>query len=402
MCLPLHSSARTAQWLRLLNNAHAINTNLSPPLPASVLPTSLPAPCSLMLLTSAAQMIMLSAMMAHAESTKITAQHSEPVLQATTSAQISNALPARASALPLTALAHHQVTLSDSSNAGINLVLLQLTLAQQELPAQSLDKSSVKAPALTLLLTADNQLNASVTLLLDALMALALTRPATAQPPRLAAPTKPCALMVLAETTVLQLPCLPEEESSLTALMPNSALSSAHPVMLFLPHTTVLHHKFVVAAKSNALTVHALLTFHHAHNPHAQLAPSNVGMANARLLSPDAPPELPAQKNFQLSALTDLARPLPLNALHTLAAHSSSHSDAVQVNAEPERKTAQLWSLAHLPCQLSAQMKAVSETRYTVPKLLLLSVLQDLSDVLMAHALLPNTSAQLSLHAHQV
>jgi hypothetical protein len=114
------------------------------------------------------------------------------------------------SALLSSAPAHHQETLFVSSNAGINPAPLLLILAQQELPALSLVKSSARAFASTMLYNANNQLNASEQKLSDALTVHAPTRLATAQPPRAVDLIKLYALTEAAEKTAAQL-LLPQD-----------------------------------------------------------------------------------------------------------------------------------------------------------------------------------------------
>jgi hypothetical protein len=122
---------------------------------------------------------------------------------------------------------------------------------------------------------------------------------------------------------------------------------------------------FAVPTSFNALTDLASLILLSALTDAALLVLLNVGMVNARAPLADAPQEPPALMNSQLSALMVLASPLLLNALTTLNAQSTSHTDAVLANADPEAMIAQLWSLAHLKCQSNAKTKAVSDLNFT-------------------------------------
>jgi hypothetical protein len=128
----------------------------------------------------------------------------------------------------------------------------------------------------------------------------------------------------------------------------------------------------------------------------------HAGMENARLLSTDAQQESAALVNFQLSALMVLARALPPLAPTTSNVQSTTHTDAAQAIADHEARIAQLWSPAHLKCQLNARTKAASDPSSNVAVLQQTHAPLELTTALMAHALLLNLSAQLLLHAQLV
>jgi hypothetical protein len=97
-----------------------------------------------------------------------------------------------------------------------------------------------------------------------------------------------------------------------------------------------------VPTRFNAQMAHALTTSLNALQEPALLALLHAGMENARLLSADVQQESAALMNFQLSALMVLARALPPLASTTSNVQSTSHTDAVQANADHKARIAQL------------------------------------------------------------
>jgi hypothetical protein len=200
--------------------------------------------------------------------------------------------------------------------------------------------------------------------------------------------------MEAAEMTAHQPSLLQDAEFSKTATAAFTRNSSAHQVKLFHQSITAQQLTSAALTSSSALTVLASLTFPSALKELALLGPLNAGMVNANLPSADAQPEPPALIIFQHSALMVLAKPLLPPVPTMLNAQSSSHTDAVQVNADQEAKTAQPSLPAHLKCQSNVKTRNVSDPSSTAAILLQTSAKMDLTDAQMAHALPPNLSAQ--------
>jgi hypothetical protein len=303
------------------------------------------------------------------------------------------------------ALAHQLEIPLEPSSAGINPALHPLMLAQPESPALSLDKFSVKASASIMLYNANNQLNVTAPCLWDVLMALALTRLAIVLKRLFVEQMKLFATTAAAKSTVVFLLLHPpgwEECSMLLTAAPTTVNTSVHQAILSHRSTTVLQLLSAVPTRFNAQMAHASTTSLNVLRELALLAMWHVGMDHARLLLAIAQQESAALMSFQLSALMVLARALPLLAPNTSNVQFTSHTDAVQANADHEARIARLWSPAHLKCQLNARTKVASDQSSNVALLQQTHAPLELTTALTAHALLLNLSAQLSLRAQLV